>query len=378
MNGIDGKAGHHDLRVRFRRLSVFLLGGCIQGFVLNAALPTNDTFTQRIPVEGSAVHVTADNREATREPGEPLHNDETQGKSVWWSWVAPDKGFATVTTAGSTFDTVLAVYTGSALTSLTRIAVNDDGASDLTSKLVFPVVGGRTYQIAVDGFSDGETVESGTVQLRIDYAKEQLAPAWNLKDVDGKVYASTQFAGKVVLVNFWATWCGPCVAEMPGLVALQNRYRDQGLSIVGISVDDAGPSVVRSFIPQHKLNYTIVMTDGQVERDFGGIEFIPTSFLIDREGNLIDKWVGYTEESDFESSIVPALGPSEPPQASLTWNQGRLLLSWPGEQSGVTIETAATVLGPWVNASVSGVATNGRFEASLSPSGTSGFFRLRR
>ena len=256
--------------------------------------------------------------------------------------------------------------------------MNDDGAQDLTSKLTFPVIAGQSYQIAVDGYSDGETVENGSIRLRLDYAKQQLAPAWNLKDLDGKSVASTNFSGKVVLLNFWATWCGPCIAEMPGLVAMQTKYRDRGLSIVGISVDEAGPGAVRSFVPRHNLNYTIVMTDGRVELDFGGIEFIPTSFLVDRDGNLIDKWVGYTEEADFESSILPALGPAEPPQASLSWHQGRLLLSWPAEQTGVAIETSETVLGPWMPASASGVATNGHFEATLTPSGGRGFFRLRR
>jgi hypothetical protein len=122
------------------------------------------------------------------------------------------------------------------------------------------------------------------------------------------------------------------------------------------------------------------MTDRRIESDFGGIEFIPTTFLIDRNGNLIDTLVGYTAEEDFETRILPLLEPSEPPRASLSTRGDRAFLTWTTEQHGVQIETADSILGPWTTLSVSGVATNGQFEVEIEIETTrsQSFFRLRR
>ena len=116
-------------------------------------------------------------------------------------------------------------------------------------------------------------------------------PTFSLKDLDGKPIDSSRLAGKVVLLNFWATWCPPCRAEIPDLVALQQKYPDQ-IQIIGVSEDDAPPDVVREFVAEHKMNYPVAMTTPEMERAFPGIDALPTSFLIDREGRVARKHVG--------------------------------------------------------------------------------------
>jgi len=116
-------------------------------------VPANDNFANRIALSGMVVSTTGWNTNATKESGEPNHAGETGGKSVWWSWVAPSTGTVTISTAGSSFDTLLGLYTGTAVSSLTTIASNDDASGSVTTSLLTaPVIGGTDYEIAVDGY----------------------------------------------------------------------------------------------------------------------------------------------------------------------------------------------------------------------------------
>jgi len=205
--------------------------------------PANDMFANRIVIVGTNIVVTGNNVAATRETGEPYHAGNRGGASVWWSWQATTNGVATISTYGSSFDTILGVYTGSSVSQLTTIASNDDDPDgDLTSAVAFDVAPNQVYQIAVDGY-DGD---SGDVTLSVQLAPPappippSPAPAWQLLDPYGNMVYSTNFAGKVVIVDFWATWCSPCKAEMPDLVALQSKYRADGLVIVGADVSWSG------------------------------------------------------------------------------------------------------------------------------------------
>lgn len=133
------------------------------------------------------------------------------------------------------------------------------------------------------------------------------APAWELKGVDGETVKSTDFKGKVVVLDFWATWCGPCKMEIPGFVELQEKYGKDGLVIVGVSLDEGGPSVVKPFMKRNKINYPIVMHDGKITDVFGGVSGIPTTFIINREGKITAKHVGYIDKAQFEKEIKPLL-----------------------------------------------------------------------
>jgi peroxiredoxin len=140
-----------------------------------------------------------------------------------------------------------------------------------------------------------------------DDFKPTPAPAWQLKDVNGTVVSFDQFKGKVVVLDFWATWCAPCRSEMPGYVALQEKYAKAGLVMVGVSLDRAGPEVVKKFITDQKINYQIVLGDEKIAEAFGGVEAIPTTFIIDRQGTIRYRKVGAMPAGEFEAVVTPFL-----------------------------------------------------------------------
>jgi thiol-disulfide isomerase/thioredoxin len=110
-------------------------------------------------------------------------------------------------------------------------------------------------------------------------------------DLDGRSVSIAGLKGKVVIVNFWATWCPPCRAEIPDLVALQEKYR-ASLQIIGVSQDEVPAEQVKRFAVEHGMNYPVVMTSGEIEQLFPGVHALPTSFILDREGRLVQKHVG--------------------------------------------------------------------------------------
>ena len=117
------------------------------------------------------------------------------------------------------------------------------------------------------------------------------APAFTLKDLDGRAITPASMRGKVVIVNFWATWCPPCRAEIPDLIALQEKYKDT-LQVIGISEDEDGVDGVKRFVAEHKINYPVAMTTPEIEKLFPGISALPTSFIVDRESRVVQKHVG--------------------------------------------------------------------------------------
>lgn len=132
----------------------------------------------------------------------------------------------------------------------------------------------------------------------------EVAPDFALPDLEGKIFRLAETKGKVVILDFWATWCPPCQESVPHLVELQEKYGDQGLQIVGISLDHRGRRVVEPFAKRFKVNYKILVGDyRQVVEDYGGIFGIPTLFVIDREGKVVAHFIGYVEREELEAEI---------------------------------------------------------------------------
>jgi peroxiredoxin len=128
-----------------------------------------------------------------------------------------------------------------------------------------------------------------------------------LADLSGKTVHLSDFKGKVVIVDFWATWCGPCRVEIPDFVRLQSKYRDKGLAIVGLSLDADGEKAVKPFVEEHDINYTMLIANDETAKSFGGILGIPTTFVIDRQGRIVQKFVGVMPAKTFEDTIQPLL-----------------------------------------------------------------------
>jgi thiol-disulfide isomerase/thioredoxin len=137
--------------------------------------------------------------------------------------------------------------------------------------------------------------------------QSNAAPNFALKTADGKSVELKKLSGKVVVVNFWATWCGPCRVEIPGMLEVYAKYKAKGLEIVGISLDRGGWSVVSPYVEKVKITYPVVLGDGDVVEAYGGIQAIPATFVVDRKGKIVERHVGAVSQEDFEKMVKPYL-----------------------------------------------------------------------
>lgn len=133
------------------------------------------------------------------------------------------------------------------------------------------------------------------------------APDFTLNDVNGQPFKLSDTAGKIVFLDFFATWCPPCRMEVPHLQELYSKYKDKGFVVVGISLDQGGANDVKPFIKQYGITYPVVMGDQRTTELYGGIRGIPTLFVVDRSGNITQKFVGYREKKELEAEIQKLL-----------------------------------------------------------------------
>jgi len=133
------------------------------------------------------------------------------------------------------------------------------------------------------------------------------APTLDINDLDGKPISLDQTKGKIVLLNFWATWCGPCRAEIPDLIELQSKYKDK-LAIIALATDEDEPVEVKKFAQKHGINYRIGMATDPLRAKYGGIPALPTSFIIDPEGRVVQKHIGLNDPSIYELEVRALLG----------------------------------------------------------------------
>jgi thiol-disulfide isomerase/thioredoxin len=125
--------------------------------------------------------------------------------------------------------------------------------------------------------------------------------------LDGKNVDSASFQGKVLLITFFTTWCPPCRQEIPSLIQLQNDHAAKGFSVIGLSMDEKGASVVVKLIEKESINYPVLMAGSKTARDFGGVVGVPTSFLINRKGEVVKRYPGYVPHSLLEKDIISLL-----------------------------------------------------------------------
>ena len=155
-----------------------------------------------------------------------------------------------------------------------------------------------THRFDPPAQADADPPTTERVALKF-FRDPHRVPDFVLRTIDGHELSSASLRGKVTIVNFWATWCPPCRAEIPDLVALQQKYRDR-LQIIGVSEDEDGVDKVIRFAADHDMNYPIVMMSPEIEDKFPGIGALPTSFIINREGQIVQKHVGMLRASTTE------------------------------------------------------------------------------
>ncbi|PYR42757.1 MAG: hypothetical protein DMF95_27585 [Acidobacteria bacterium] len=168
-------------------------------------------------------------------------------------------------------------------------------------------VDGSSQNAGVEAEAGAPSIGGGPVTLRF-FRNPAAAPRFAARDLEGREVSTASLHGKVVIVNFWATWCAPCRAEIPDLIALQSKYRDR-LQIIGISQDEAPPEVVKRFAAEHRINYPVVMTTPELEKTFPGVSALPTSFILDRESRVVQKHVGMltARTTEYETRALAGL-----------------------------------------------------------------------
>jgi cytochrome c biogenesis protein CcmG/thiol:disulfide interchange protein DsbE len=146
----------------------------------------------------------------------------------------------------------------------------------------------------------------------------KMAPAFALEDLNGKKVSLAGYKGKALLINFWATWCGPCKIETPWLIELRNQYAGQGFEILGVSADDidrgdpkklgAEKKEIAKFVEQMHMNYPVLIDGDSISQPYGGLDSLPTSFFVNRDGTVVAAQMGITSKDEIEGNIKKALG----------------------------------------------------------------------
>lgn len=130
------------------------------------------------------------------------------------------------------------------------------------------------------------------------------APDFSLKDLEGEKLSLADFEGKVLFINFWATWCPPCRQEIPGFIEVYEKYKADGMAIIGVSLDRKGAKVVVDFAEKLKITYPLAMADEDIVQDYRPGQYIPSTIVIDREGRIRDKHVGFLDKDALEKLFL--------------------------------------------------------------------------
>jgi peroxiredoxin len=141
--------------------------------------------------------------------------------------------------------------------------------------------------------------------------ERKTAASFSLLDANGARVALSDYKGKVVLLNFWATWCGPCKIEIPWFIEFNSAYKDRGFAVVGVSMDDDGWKSVKPYIAEKKIEYTVILGNSQVSKSYGDVDSLPTTFIIDRDGRIAFVHMGLVGRDTYEKEIQSLFGASK-------------------------------------------------------------------
>jgi thiol-disulfide isomerase/thioredoxin len=155
---------------------------------------------------------------------------------------------------------------------------------------------------------------SAAPQSEAPTMRGKVAPAFTLTTLDGKKVSLSDYKGRPVLVNFWATWCGPCKVEMPWFEAFHKQYAAQGFEILGLTDDvDAGKDVIAKVAQKIGVTYPILLTDGKVQTAYGGLDYLPMSFYIDKNGVIVEETAGLGSKDEIEAHIKKTIASGSAP-----------------------------------------------------------------
>jgi peroxiredoxin len=145
---------------------------------------------------------------------------------------------------------------------------------------------------------------SATRAGKLSSSNRKAAPDFSLTDANGSRVKLSDDRGRVVLLNFWATWCGPCKIEIPWFIEFEKTYSSRGFTALGVALDEGGWKAVKPFVTQKGMNYPVVVGNDSVAELYGGIDSLPTTFLIDRDGGIASTHVGLVSKSEYQAEIV--------------------------------------------------------------------------
>jgi peroxiredoxin len=162
--------------------------------------------------------------------------------------------------------------------------------------------------------SDSKT-NSNSQQAHSD---RKAAPDFTLQDANGASVKLSDYKGKVVLLNFWATWCGPCALEIPWFEEFEQQYKSKGFEVLGVSMDEDGWKAIKPYIAEHKVNYRVVLGNDSVSQLYGGVDSLPTTFVLDRDGKVAYVHVGLAGKNEYLNEIQNLLAGGQTTQTRAT------------------------------------------------------------
>ena len=172
--------------------------------------------------------------------------------------------------------------------------------------------------------------EAQPAAFSLNDAVGQPTPVFSLKDANGQMVRPADYKGKVVLLDFWATWCGPCKIEIPWFMEFERQFKDQGFAVVGVSMDEDGWNAIKPYVQNMKMNYRILLGNDDVSTAYGGLDSLPTTLLIDRQGKIASVHVGVSMgKEEFKNAIVQLLNAPRD-RASVASGSALALLTRPG------------------------------------------------